>query len=191
MIAASHYDINEAYAAIDRHRLEDNEPYIYRTRDGGKTWQRITNGLTPGVYMQNVTEDPVRKGLLFAGTELSVFVSFDDGDNWQPLQLNLPHVSMRDLAIHEQRPGGRDVWTRILGARRHYASASDQRRNRQSETLSFSIRQWHTGCRSRRERHSAAQRRTPRRECSARCNDRLLPRKSGRKGYSRDPRSGR
>ena len=101
MIAASHYDINEAYAAVDRHRLEDNEPYIYRTRDGGKSWQRITNGLTPGVYMQNVTEDPVRKGLLFAGTELSVFVSFDDGDNWQPLQLNMPHVSVRDLAIHE------------------------------------------------------------------------------------------
>lgn len=99
MIVASHFDINEAYAAVDRHRLEDNEPYIYRTRDGGKTWQKITNGLTPGVYMQNVTEDPVRKGLLFAGTELSVFVSFDDGDNWQPLQLNLPHVSVRDIAV--------------------------------------------------------------------------------------------
>ena len=67
MLIASHFDVNEAYAAIDRHRLTDNEPYIYRTRDGGKTWQKITNGLPPGVYMQNVTEDPVRKGLLFAG----------------------------------------------------------------------------------------------------------------------------
>jgi hypothetical protein len=100
-IAASHFDVNVAYAAVDRHRLEDNEPYIYRTRDGGKTWQKITNGLTPGVYMQNVTEDRVRKGLLFAGTELSIFVSFNDGDTWQPLQLNLPHVSVRDIAIKD------------------------------------------------------------------------------------------
>jgi photosystem II stability/assembly factor-like uncharacterized protein len=62
MLIASHYDINSAYAAIDRHRLTDNEPYIYRTRDGGKTWQKITRGLAPGVYMQNVTEDPQRNG---------------------------------------------------------------------------------------------------------------------------------
>ncbi len=100
MMDASHFDANEAFAAIDRHRLTDNEPYIYRTRDAGKTWQKITKGLPKGVYLQTVKEDTERKGLLFAGTELSVFVSFDDGDNWQPLQLNLPHVSMRDLAIH-------------------------------------------------------------------------------------------
>ena len=100
MLVASHYDINSAYAAIDRHRLTDNEPYIYRTRDGGKTWQKITNGLAKGVYMQNVTEDPERNGLLFAGSELSLYVSFDDGDHWQSLQLNMPHVSMRDLAVH-------------------------------------------------------------------------------------------
>ena len=100
MMDASHFDVNEAFAAIDRHRLEDNEPYIYRTRDSGKTWQRITKGLPAGVYMQTVREDSQRKGLLFCGTELGVYVSFDDGDNWQPLQLNLPHVSMRDLDIH-------------------------------------------------------------------------------------------
>src|SRR5262249_24258032 len=79
---------------------EDNEPYIYRTRDSGKTWQKITNGLPAGVYMQTIKENPVRKGLLFAGTELGVFISFDDGDHWQSLQLNLPATSMRDLAIH-------------------------------------------------------------------------------------------
>jgi photosystem II stability/assembly factor-like uncharacterized protein len=100
MMDASHFDVNEAYAAVDRHRLADNEPYIYRTRDAGKTWQKITNGLPAGVYMQTVKEDPRKRGLLFAGTELGVFVSFDDGDRWQSLQLNLPAVSMRDLVIH-------------------------------------------------------------------------------------------
>jgi hypothetical protein len=100
MMQASHFNAAEAYAAIDRHRLEDNEPYIYRTRDGGKTWQRISNGLPAGVYLQTVKEDPIRQGLLFAGTELGVFVSFNDGDAWQSLQLNLPPASMRDLAIH-------------------------------------------------------------------------------------------
>jgi photosystem II stability/assembly factor-like uncharacterized protein len=101
MVEASHFDANEAYAAVDRHRLEDNEPYIYRTRDSGKTWQKITNGLPAGVYLQTVKEDPKRRGLLVAGTELGLFVSFNDGDDWQPLQLNLPPVSMRDLAFHD------------------------------------------------------------------------------------------
>lgn len=100
MTQASHFDANEAYAAVDRHRLTDNEPYIYRTRDGGKTWQRITTGLPAGVYAQTVKEDPKRKGLLFAGTETGVYVSFNDGDQWQSLQLNLAAVSMRDLAVH-------------------------------------------------------------------------------------------
>lgn len=100
MMEASHFDVNTAYAAIDRHRLTDNEPYIYRTRDSGKTWQKITTGLPAGVYVQTVKEDPQRRGLLFAGTELGVYVSFDDGDHWQSLQLNLPPCSMRDLDIH-------------------------------------------------------------------------------------------
>jgi hypothetical protein len=114
MMDASHFDVNVAYAAIDRHRLEDNEPYIYRTRDAGKTWQKITSGLPAGVYAQTVKEDPGRKGLLFAGTELGVFVSFDDGDHWQSLQLNLPACSMRDLAIHGEdlivATHGRGFW---------------------------------------------------------------------------------
>jgi photosystem II stability/assembly factor-like uncharacterized protein len=114
MIEASHFDANEAYASVDRHRLEDNEPYIYRTRDAGKTWQRITQGLPPGVYMQTVREDPGRRGLLFAGNELGVYVSFDDGDDWQSLQLNLPPASARDIAIHENdlivATHGRGFW---------------------------------------------------------------------------------
>src|SRR5437763_601663 len=100
MIEASHFDVNEAYAAVERHQLEDYEPHILRTRDAGKTWTEITNGLPKGVYAQTVKEDPQRRGLLFAGTERAVYVSFDDGDRWQSLQLNLPPASMRDLAIH-------------------------------------------------------------------------------------------
>jgi photosystem II stability/assembly factor-like uncharacterized protein len=100
MLEASHFDAGTAYAAVDRHRLEDYDPYVYRTRDTGKTWQRIDAGLPRGVYMQTIKEDPARRGLLVAGTELGVFLSFDDGDSWQSLQLNLPPSSMRDLAFH-------------------------------------------------------------------------------------------
>ncbi len=100
MLEASHFDVNEAYAAVERHQLQDYEPHIYRTRDAGKSWTEITNGLPKGIYVQTVKEDPERRGLLFAGTERAVYVSFDDGDHWQSLQLNLPPASMRDLAIH-------------------------------------------------------------------------------------------
>ncbi|HYV83612.1 MAG TPA: hypothetical protein VE931_08870 [Pyrinomonadaceae bacterium] len=100
MIEASHFDVNEAYAAVERHQLADYEPHIYRTLDSGKTWTEITRGLPAGVYVQTVKEDPHRRGLLFTGTERSVFVSFDDGDHWQSLQLNLPPASMRDIAVH-------------------------------------------------------------------------------------------
>jgi len=99
MIEASHFDVNEAYAAVERHQLGDYEPHIYRSVDSGKTWTEITRGLPAGMYVQTVKEDPNRRGLLFTGTERSVFVSFDDGDHWQSLQLNLPPASMRDLAI--------------------------------------------------------------------------------------------
>ena len=97
---ASHFDAATAYAAVDRHRLEDYKPYIYRTRDGGKTWKVIANGIPDGSYVNAIKEDTVRKGLLFAGTELGVYVSFNDGDDWQPLQMNLPRSSARDFAIH-------------------------------------------------------------------------------------------
>ncbi|HEY4425616.1 MAG TPA: hypothetical protein VGN10_15505 [Pyrinomonadaceae bacterium] len=100
MIEASHFDVNEAYAAVERHQLADYEPHIYRTLDSGKTWTEITRGLPAGVYVQTVKEDPHRRGLLFTGTERNVFVSFDDGDHWQSLQLNLPAASMRDIAVH-------------------------------------------------------------------------------------------
>jgi photosystem II stability/assembly factor-like uncharacterized protein len=114
MIEASHADANIAYAAVERHQLEDYEPHVYRTRDGGKTWQTITTGLPSGVYVQTVKEDPVRAGLLFCGTERGVFVSFDAGDRWQSLQMNLPPASMRDLAIKDDdlivATHGRGFW---------------------------------------------------------------------------------
>ena len=100
MIEASHFDPNSAYASVDRHQLQDFEPYVYRTRDMGKTWQKITKGLPSGVYVHSVKEDPQRRGLLIAGTERGVHISFDDGDNWQSLQLNLPVTSMRDFEIY-------------------------------------------------------------------------------------------
>jgi photosystem II stability/assembly factor-like uncharacterized protein len=114
MIDASHFDADVAYAAVERHQLEDYEPYLYRTRDGGKTWQKITTGLAAGIYAQTVKEDPKRRGMLYAGTERAVYVSFDDGDRWQSLQLNLPATSMRDLVVKDNdlivATHGRGFW---------------------------------------------------------------------------------
>jgi photosystem II stability/assembly factor-like uncharacterized protein len=113
-ISASHFDDDSAYASVSRFRINDEQPYIYRTHDGGKSWKLITIGLPEIGPVDTVREDPVRKGLLFAGTENSVWVSFDDGDHWQSLQLNLPHTSMRDLWIHESdlivATHGRSFW---------------------------------------------------------------------------------
>jgi photosystem II stability/assembly factor-like uncharacterized protein len=100
-IVASHFDDESAYASVSRFRIDDLHPYIYRTHDGGKSWRPITGGLPDDAAVDTVREDPIRKGLLFAGTEKSVWVSFDDGDHWQTLQLNLPHTAMRDLWIHD------------------------------------------------------------------------------------------
>jgi photosystem II stability/assembly factor-like uncharacterized protein len=114
MIDASHFDASSAYASVDRHQLQDFEPYIYRTRDMGKSWQKITNGLPAGVYVHVVKEDTERKGLLVAGTERGAFVSLDDGDTWQPLQLNLPVTSVRDFEIYQNdlivATHGRGFW---------------------------------------------------------------------------------
>jgi len=100
LIEASHFDPATAYAAVDRSRLEDQRPLLYRTRDYGATWQLITNGIFAPAFVRAIREDPQSKGLLFAGTELGAYVSFDDGEHWQSLQLNLPVTSVRDLTIH-------------------------------------------------------------------------------------------
>ena len=113
-IAASHFDEETAYASVSRFRINDQHPYIYRTHNAGKSWKLITVGLPDFGPVDTVREDPVRKGLLFAGTENSVWVSFDDGDHWQSLQLNLPHTAMRDLWIHDDDlivgTHGRSFW---------------------------------------------------------------------------------
>jgi hypothetical protein len=100
VIDASHFDAATAYAAIDRHRLDDNHPYIYKTHDFGAHWTAITNGIPAAESVNVVREDPKRRGLLYAGTERAVYVSFDDGSNWQSLQLNLPAASMRDIVFN-------------------------------------------------------------------------------------------
>ncbi|MFZ0684137.1 MAG: glycoside hydrolase [Terriglobales bacterium] len=111
---ASHFDTATAYAAVNRFRLDDLHPYIYRTHDGGKSWQKIVTGLPDNEPVNTVREDPERKGLLFAGTERSVYVSFDDGDHWQSLRLNLPATSIRDLVVHNDDvvvgTHGRSFW---------------------------------------------------------------------------------
>jgi photosystem II stability/assembly factor-like uncharacterized protein len=99
LIDASAHDVATAYAAIDRHQMDDIAPHLYRTHDSGKTWTKITNGIPATAYVHAVREDPIRKGLLFAGTETGVYVSFNDGELWQPLQLNLPVTPVRDLVV--------------------------------------------------------------------------------------------
>jgi photosystem II stability/assembly factor-like uncharacterized protein len=113
-IEASHFDPAVAYAAVDRSRLEDRAPYLYRTRDYGATWQQITNGIAADSFLRSVREDIEKNNLLFAATELGVYVSFDDGDHWQSLQLNLPVTSVRDLTIRGEdlviATHGRSFW---------------------------------------------------------------------------------
>ena len=116
LIEASHSDPAEAYAAVDRSRLDDQAPYLYRTRDFGATWQLITNGIASNSFLRSIRQDtePHSKELLFAGTETGVYVSFDDGDHWESLRLNLPITSVRDLMIHGEdlviATHGRSFW---------------------------------------------------------------------------------
>jgi photosystem II stability/assembly factor-like uncharacterized protein len=100
MTEPSHFDAGVVYIAVDRHRLDDIAPYAWKTSDGGKTWSSIAAGLPAGAVVHVVREDPVRRGLLYAGTELGVFLSFDDGSHWRPLQAGLPISPVHDLTVH-------------------------------------------------------------------------------------------
>ena len=113
LMDAGHFDVNTAYAAVNRIRCDDLRPHIYRTHDGGKTWQEIVTGL-PNEPINVVREDPIRKGMLFAGSETAVYVSFDDGAHWQSLRRNMPATSIRDLVIKDDDlvvgTHGRSFW---------------------------------------------------------------------------------
>jgi len=114
ILEASHFDVNVAYAAVNTFRLDDLRPHIFRTRDRGRTWQRIVTGIPDGGIVNVVREDPVRRGLLFAGTERAVYVSQDDGEVWQSLRRNMPATSIRDLVIKDDdivvATHGRSFW---------------------------------------------------------------------------------
>jgi photosystem II stability/assembly factor-like uncharacterized protein len=114
IIEASPHTADTATIAVDRHRLDDFRPYIYRTHDGGKSWRLITEGIAPTHFINSVREDPLQAGLLFAGSERGVYFSLDDGAHWQPLQQNLPRTSVRDVQIKDNdlviATHGRGFW---------------------------------------------------------------------------------
>jgi photosystem II stability/assembly factor-like uncharacterized protein len=114
ILEASHFDSGTAYAAVNRNGLDDLRPHIFRTRDFGHTWQENVGGIRDIDFVRTVREDPVRKGLLYAGTEEGVYVSFDGGDHWHSLRLNMPLVAVHDLAVEQEdlvaATYGRSFW---------------------------------------------------------------------------------
>jgi hypothetical protein len=114
LIDPSTFDPAEAFVAVDRHRLDDFKPSIYKTNNTGQSWTAITNGIPDGAYVHAVRQDPKRRGLLYAGTELGVYISFDDGAHWQSLQMNLPTSPIRDLVVKDDdlvvATHGRSFW---------------------------------------------------------------------------------
>jgi photosystem II stability/assembly factor-like uncharacterized protein len=114
MLEASRFDAGTAFAAVSRNSLDDLNPHIFRTHDFGQSWLEVVNGISDMAFVRVVREDPVRKGLLYAGTERGVFFSFDEGDLWQPLRLNMPMVAIHDLAVQQDdlvaATYGRSFW---------------------------------------------------------------------------------
>ncbi|ETX05246.1 MAG: hypothetical protein ETSY2_24100, partial [Candidatus Entotheonella gemina] len=114
MIELSPHDPASAYMAATRYRLDDGQPYLFKTQDYGATWERITNGLPPDDFTRAIREDPNRRGLLYAGTETGLYISLDDGASWQPMQGNLPVVPVYDLVVKEKdlvvATHGRSFW---------------------------------------------------------------------------------
>lgn len=145
LIDAGHSDDQTAYAAVNKIRLDDMNPYIYRTHDGGKTWKKTVTGL-PADPVNAVREDPLCKSLLFAGTERAVYVSFNDGDNWQPLRLNMPATSIRDLVIKDNDlvvgTHGRSFWILDdIAALRNLAKLKNSKQTTLYETgLAYRVR---------------------------------------------------
>ena len=117
-IDASPHDAGTAYVAATMYKSDDFRPYLYKTSDYGKTWKKIVNGIPANAFTRVIREDPNRKGLLVAGTEIGLYISFDDGENWQPFQLNLPVTPITDLAFHKRE---KDL---VVGDRRAARSGS-------------------------------------------------------------------
>jgi photosystem II stability/assembly factor-like uncharacterized protein len=117
---AGHFDTLTAYAAANTMRIDDMNPHLWRTHDGGKTWTEINNGIASGAVTNSIREDPRKKGVLYAGTDTQVWVSFDDGDHWSSLRLNMPAISVRDVQVKDDAsclcsdlvvgPHGRGFW---------------------------------------------------------------------------------
>jgi photosystem II stability/assembly factor-like uncharacterized protein len=101
-VEASPHEAGAAYVAATMYKSDDFRPFLYKTSDYGKTWKKIDAGIPDGAFTRVIREDPVRRGLLYAGTELGMFISFDDGERWQPFQLNLPYTPITDLAVHKR-----------------------------------------------------------------------------------------
>jgi len=148
ILDAGHFDAATVYAAVNTLRLDELHPYIYRTHDGGKSWTRIVNGIPDGETVNAVREDPVRRGMLFAGTERAVYVSFDDGDHWQSLRLNMPATSVRDVVVKNDDliagTHGRGFWIldditplRQIGSARLQPSQSSARLQPSDERSAF------------------------------------------------------
>ena len=100
-IEAGHFDVNTAYAAANTMRVDDMNPHLWRTHDGGRTWTEINTGIAPGAVTNSIREDPRVKGLLYGSTDTQVWVSYDDGDHWQSLRINMPAISVRDLQLKD------------------------------------------------------------------------------------------
>src|SRR6202041_3835437 len=98
---AGHFDTRTAYVAANTLRLDDLNPHFWRTHDGGKTWTEIDKGIAPGAVANSIREDPRKKGLLYAATDTQVWVSFDDGDHWKSLRLDMPAISVRDIEVKD------------------------------------------------------------------------------------------
>src|SRR5262249_14528136 len=114
LIEASPFEAGVAYAAVERHQWDDNRPYIYKTADFGKSWTKITKGIADNTFVRAVREDPKKRGLLYAGTETGVYVSFNDGADWRPMKLNLPTTPIHDLVVKNDdlvlATHGRSFW---------------------------------------------------------------------------------
>ena len=158
-IDASPFDAGTAYVAVDRRQNDDLKPYFYKTHDYGKTWTKIITGIREGSFARAIREDPKRKGLLFAGTETGVFVSHNDGDKWEPLQLNLPTTPVHDLVIKDNdlvlATHGRGFWVLddISPVRQHTDDLKDQAAHLFTPAFAYRSQYGH----SRRKSHTAGE----------------------------------